>query len=155
MRAALRAALAHVLSPLLAGGLLYLGARSDELLYWRWARAIGVEHALRAVREALSFLAHAPSWVRFTLPDALWVYALTATVCLLHRRPRGYLLVPLALGPGAELLQAAGVLAGTFDPLDLIATTLALVLGVALTTPGSPRVVPALRAPCSTDPFDS
>ncbi len=134
MRAKIRAALAHVAAPLIAGGLLYVGARSDGLLLWRWARALGIEPALRAVREALALLADAPSWARFTLPDALWVYALTATLCLLHRRPRAYLLVPLALGPGAELLQAAGWLPGTYDPLDLLATSLALALAAALTS---------------------
>jgi hypothetical protein len=37
--------------------------------------------------------------------------------------------VPALLGPGAELAQALGALPGTFDPLDLVACALAVVLG--------------------------
>ena len=59
------------------------------------------------------------------------------------------MLFPLAFGPGAELLQAVGALRGTFDPLDLFATTLALLLGALVGRPRSPAsgVTPTTERP--------
>ena len=103
---------------------------------WDWARALGLESGAQAVRRSLSVTTHAlPDWVRFSLPDALWVYALTFTVIALQRRSSplvraAYLMVPLVLGPGAELAQAVGLVPGTFDPTDLWLSSGALLLGL-------------------------
>ncbi len=129
--------LAHVVGPLGLGGLLYVVARPRGLVFWDWARAARLDAPLLALRGWLGpLLEGLPEWVRYTLPDALWVYALTAAIVRLQRDSSAlvralYLAIPAALGPGAELLQAAGALPGTFDPLDLVATAVALLLGAA------------------------
>lgn len=142
--------LALVAGPLGLGCALYVVARPKGLVFWRWAESLGASPALDSVRAGLAPLcAGMPSWVSFTLPDALWVFALTAALARLWRdaplRVRAaYLAVPLLLGPGAELLQLAG-LPGTFDPLDLAATLLAFVAGAALASTGAS--LPLHRAP--------
>lgn len=126
--------LLHSILPLSIGGLLYVGWRSRELAMWSWARAIGIADAASGLRAALRALGEPPEWLRFTIPDVLWVYALTWSVARLQRGSRpfvkaAWLLVPAALGPGAELLQAVGLLPGTFDALDLAGCALAFGLG--------------------------
>jgi hypothetical protein len=117
----------HAGAPLLAGALLYVGFRAESLLGWRWADALGIGAPARALRELLGSFGHVPDWVRFTAPDALWVYALTHVVARVQRGARPperalWLSIAFALGPGAELGQFAGVVPGTFDVFDLITT---------------------------------
>jgi hypothetical protein len=121
----------HVVLPTLAGGILYLGWRTRGLLLWDWAASAGIEDGLGALRAGLLATFPAPpEWVRFSLPDALWVYGLTFSVARLQRESSlawkiGWLSIPALFGPGAELLQAVALLPGTFDPLDLLLTALA------------------------------
>lgn len=126
---------ANVLLPLLSGALLYVGFRAESLLGWRWAEAIGLATTGRALRDALSHGYTLPDWVRFTLPDALWLYALTFVVARMQRdatrAERGlWLAFAFALGPGAELGQLAGLVPGTYDTADLIATIVAFALAL-------------------------
>lgn len=130
--------LAFCAAPLTLGGLLYLGWRSEGLLFWDWARSAGVESSLGAVRHGLLAAFPTPAeWVRFSLPDALWTFGLAFGVARAtrgaHRVERlAWLSVPVVLGPGAELAQRIGYLPGTFDWLDLGLCTLAVVGGVSL-----------------------
>jgi len=120
--------------PVLGGGLLYIGWRSPTLAFWDWARTLRLDGFLSGVRASLrGNFAAPPEWVRFTLPDALWVFALAWAMLVMTRgaarRERvAWLALPVALGPGAELLQLVGALPGTFDPLDLMACLIALSL---------------------------
>jgi|GEM_PF-3709167 len=97
-----------------------------------------------------------PAWVRFSLPDALWQYAFAATMHGIWRgahpsasirnfsgsvdagdpsngdvdssRVAFWAFAPLVFGVGVELGQAAGVLAGTFDGVDLALSVAAAAL---------------------------
>ena len=127
----------HVVLPVAIGGIVYVGWRTRGLLLWDWAAEAGLDDAFGGLRDGLFAAWPAPpEWVRFSLPDALWVYALTWGVARLQRasspRVRAlWLAVPALLGPGAELLQLVG-LPGTFDALDLILCLFAFALGAAL-----------------------
>src|SRR6188508_1513709 len=95
---------AHVAAPLVVGALLYLGFRSDRLLGWQWADAIGIGSVAHAARSLVQDLA-VPDWVRFSLPDALWVYALAYAVARVQRTASrteraAWLAIVLAFGPG-------------------------------------------------------
>lgn len=152
--------LRHAGLSLSAGAVLYLGFRAETLLGWHWAASIGVDGVGLRVRAALAPLApYLPDWALFTLPDALWVYALTFVVAHLVRsaRPveRGlWLTVVLALGPGAELGQAVGLVPGTFDPADLVATLVAFAGALYLARPPRPLLAPTgtLHAPLEPRP---
>lgn len=128
--------LVHVATPLALGAWLYIGYRSDRLLGWAWGRLLGVEAPARALRDATAALHVAPpDWLVYSLPDALWVHALGFAVARVWNGVRGgerlvWLVVPALLGPGAELAQEVGLLPGTFDPLDLLLCTAALLTGL-------------------------
>jgi hypothetical protein len=126
-------AVPHVLAPLAVGGLLYLGLRSESLLMFRWADALGAGAVVHAWREIAAVASTSPEWVRLTLPDALWTYALAWTMSRIWRDARrawpAACLVPIAAGPGAELAQWMQWLPGTFDPIDVGLTLAAALLG--------------------------
>ena len=125
----------HVVLPLWVGGWLYIAGRTTALLMWDWGRTIGAEPVMTGLRQATTGVAaQLPDWVLYSLPDALWVYALTYAIVRLQRRSSrfvqlGYLMVPIAFGPGAEVMQAFGWLPGTFDLTDLVLCVGALLAG--------------------------
>ncbi|AKF09126.1 hypothetical protein DB32_006275 [Sandaracinus amylolyticus] len=145
----------HVILPLIVGGAIYLGWRDGSLLGWRWADALGVREVASALRGSLRATDIVlPEWALFSLPDALWVYALTWALSRVHAesdvKERALaLFVPLALGPGAELAQLARVVPGTFDVLDLALTTVALV--AAIWTSGGTRAGSRRAAALTTE----
>ncbi|HJL18266.1 MAG TPA: hypothetical protein RMH99_21560 [Sandaracinaceae bacterium LLY-WYZ-13_1] len=142
----------HAVAPVVLGGVIYLGWRTRGLLLWDWAAEAGLDAALGALRGGLlAALAAPPAWVRFSLPDALWVYALTWSVARLQRPSRplvraAWLSVPALLGPGAELLQLVG-LPGTFDRLDLALCLLAFALGAWRGLSPASRTSPSASPP--------
>ena len=117
--------LANVISPLLVGGFVYLAWRSQSLLMFSWVDAVGLDSLLHPLREfAAPMLPHVPKWVLFSLPDAAWVYSMTAAYVLVWRRAKsaaGLFWVSLGclLGAGAELGQLVSLVPGTFDLTDL------------------------------------
>lgn len=125
----------HVVLPLTVGSVLYLGYRSDTLLVWQWAEVAGLDGVLYALRFAVTaVVASVPEPVAFTLPDGLWVYAMSFAVSRLWARGNrferaGWLAIPVLLGVGAELGQAIGFVPGTFDPADLVVCVVATGFG--------------------------
>lgn len=109
--------------PLTIGGLLYLVTRTSSLHMFHWAEYLHVgllvDQLRFACKEAL--VTHLPSWILFSLPDALWMYAFTAAIILLwERKITGYVLVPLILGLGSEVGQYLKFVPGTFDIVDAL-----------------------------------
>lgn len=126
----------HVAVPLLAGGGLYLVWRSDRLLMFDWAARFGLDGLLLSLRSLPALReAPVPEWALYSLPAALWTYALFAYLTLLWGRAtappvRPWLLLALLLSVGAECAQAVGLLPGVFCPVDMAATGLALSAGM-------------------------
>ena len=125
----------HVALPVALGAAVYLLWRAPHLRVFRWAEAVRADAAVERLRAwAAGARPHLPEAFLFSLPDALWVYALTAALALVWRRERGpaaaaWLAVGPLLGVGSELGQRAGMVPGTFDPLD--AALCALAAGLA------------------------
>lgn len=126
----------HVALPVAIGAGIYVLWRTQRLpvFDWlTWAGFSGVVEWLRQVAPAASAL---PDWVIFTLPDALWVYAVTACAALIWVDAPGtwarrfWLSGGLVMGAGSELGQAFGIVPGTFDPHDLVASVGAAGLAV-------------------------
>lgn len=112
---------------MLGGGLVYICWRDPNLLMFRWFSAIGLEPSIDWLRLGTASVQTAlPHWLVYSLPDGLWVYALTALMILLWRGVHSlplkifWLSLGLLLGAGSELGQLAGVLPGAFDPVDLV-----------------------------------
>jgi hypothetical protein len=134
----------NVLLPIIAGGLIYLCWRDPNLLMFRWISALGLQTVVGHLRLAVSVNPGTlPHWFLYSLPDGLWVYALTAIMVQIWREsvktwPRLFWIsLGLVIGAGSELGQLAGVVPGTFDLFDLcfsIFAAVAAFLIISLTT---------------------
>jgi hypothetical protein len=113
----------HVLTPLLVGGGIYIAWRSTSLLMFRWFEVLGFGPVVTAVRAAACDPSRVPDFVRFTVPDGAWVYAFTACLAIIWTRPAPWVALPVALGVGGELGQAAGIVPGVFDARDMAVMT--------------------------------
>jgi hypothetical protein len=136
---------AHVVAPIVLGSLIYVLWRSPTLRVFRWLGGVGLGPAVEWARDVAEPLgAVLPSWLLYSLPDGLWVYAVTAFMAWTwmparpkdpdtadaEPRPVGWAAVPwlgagLGIGCGTELLQAIGAFPGTFDAIDLLLSAVA------------------------------
>jgi hypothetical protein len=95
--------------------------------------------------------------VVYSLSDACWLYALMSTIALIWKNQAGrqaklwFFLAALA-GPLHECLQGAGLVAGTFDVLDLVAYFLAALIATAIHVVRPARVRQAARRSRSSPP---
>jgi hypothetical protein len=107
---------------------------------FRWFELVGVGPVVRQLRITMTALqAGLPSWVEYSLPDATWVYALTAFMVLVWKgtnfRVRAiWISAGLLLGAGSELGQLAGYVPGSFDALDFFLCVFAAGLALLLTS---------------------
>lgn len=124
----------HGIGPVTLGGIIYIMSRTEHLRMFHWAQIIGLKPFIDAIREyAIPFSVQLPSWVIFNLPDALWVYGLTALMILIWANKAGwirwfFLLIGPTLGIGGELCQAFSWAPGTFDRIDFLLVSAASVV---------------------------
>jgi hypothetical protein len=117
----------HVVLPIFVGAAIYVSWRSPWLLVFTWIDTIGVAPVVADVRAAaLPVRAQLPSWVLFSLPDALWVYAVTWSMALVWNRKleatsaRCWVLAGGLLACSGEVGQALRIVPGTFDVGDVL-----------------------------------
>jgi len=108
---------------------------------FKWFGALGLEPSIESLRLVTAVAQKAmPHWLIYSLPDGLWVYALTALMILLWRHTDWlsikifWLSMGLLLGASSELGQLAGVLPGAFDPIDLLVCLIAPAAALLLTS---------------------
>lgn len=117
---------ALVVVPLGVGGILYLLYRPATLRLFSWADAVGLLAAVEAMREGTTVkYEHMPSWVIYSLPNGLWLFALCYFMYAVWEdvedvRRWIWLPVGLLLGPGIEVLQAFDIVPGVFDMWDIV-----------------------------------
>lgn len=133
------AATLHVALPVIVGAAIYLLFRTRTLLAYQWVTAAGAGAWLEVARDhAMPFRAVLSGPILYTVPDAMWVYGLTACMRLIWSRNASgarwvWVSLGVVLGAGGELGQALGIVPGTFDPADLIACFAAAILAVHFT----------------------
>jgi hypothetical protein len=121
----------HVVAPLVVGAAIYVFWRTPEPMFVSWLREHGVSATIASLREAAApATAWLPAWMLLYLPDAAWVYSLTAAVALLwsnesSRSRRGWLIGALVFALAYEFGQLIHVTPGLFDPWDLVVTAAA------------------------------
>jgi len=121
--------LLHVGLPLLIGGLIYLAWRSPTLTMFRWLNVAGV--TVQPLREAVAIFPPPADLIVFSLPNALWGYALVSFFCLLWKHQydlaaRIWIAAACTLALAAEIGQAVHIVPGTFDPLDQLTAMAAI-----------------------------
>lgn len=124
--------LVHVLLPIFAATYIYTLWGSRSFIVFRLYENLGLGSAIVVLRKMADPLRHfIPSFILFSVPAALWLYAAIA-VCLLfwagrkvsiHRTGIRWLWIacPLALAAGSEIAQRFHIIPGTFDVYDLLA----------------------------------
>jgi hypothetical protein len=126
------------LASLTLAGAAYLALREGLRLHVWAALVLGESRVarIRALGHELAF----PSWVRFTLPDALWQFALCLTIFRIWWGARwtfaklAWCALPSTLGIAIELAQRAHWIEGTYDPADVVASIAAVALAAAANT---------------------
>ena len=119
----------HAGLPLALAGAAYVLFRSRTLRYWGVLDAAGIGGALDPARAAVAPAIDAlPEPLLFSLPDALWLYALIFALGWVQPGRVRWLVAGVALGAGVELAQLVGVVGGTFDPVDLVLSLAAAAL---------------------------
>lgn len=120
--------------PVFLGGLIYLTYRVDSLLMFNWFKIIGLNDLVNFLRtdNILQNLT-IPNWVKFSLPDALWLFSFTYIIILLWdfkitRQSAFWIFIAPTVGLFSEIGQLIGIIPGTFDKVDL----LLLILSTAL-----------------------
>jgi len=117
--------LTHVIVPTMLGGIIYLLFRQDSLLMFRWVDALGAGPILDVMRSHLKTVDTSDfQWFFYSLPDALWVYSFTTYMVFiwgmrLSMQSGLWLALPLCMAAGSEIGQGLGVVAGTYDAMDL------------------------------------
>jgi hypothetical protein len=129
----------HVLSPVAVGGLIYVRWRNANLLMFQWFRDLGLDGLISWLRTGAGEASGGTYWIAYSLPDGLWVYALTALMILLWRDTRSpvkflWLSLGLLLGAGTELGQLAGFVPGSFDVIDLLVCLAAVAAAMVFTS---------------------
>ena len=113
---------------LIVGGAIYLLFRTKRLVMFHVTDSLGLTDTIDGWRKAAAGIS-LPEWSVYVLPNALWAgaYVMTTdTILRNHHRTTRLVaagVIPL-LGIGGELMQAAGLIPGTFDWLDIAAYAL-------------------------------
>jgi hypothetical protein len=117
----------HVVLPILLGGLIYLCWRDPDLLMFKWFRGLRLEPTILQLRLVTASVRPAlPFWFVYSLPDGLWVYALTSFMAHIWTGSRLSFLKIFCLsagpvlGAGSELGQGARLVPGSFDWTDFV-----------------------------------
>jgi len=115
-----------VILPVLIGTAIYVIWRPDTLIVFQWARALGLLPIVNSSRQALAEgYKFVPSWVIYSLPNALWIFSYAIVISYLWRsKEKGivrtmWLLSPIILGVGYEFMQLIRVIPGTFCQFDI------------------------------------
>lgn len=126
--------------PVLTGGFIYLTYRTDDLILFDWFNWIGLSGNVEQLRtnrflQSLTI----PNWVKFNLPDALWMFSLNYVVLALwnfsvNRQSAFWLLLTPTVGFAYEIGQLVGLVPGTFDIVDLFLLLIASLLPLLFVT---------------------
>ncbi len=108
---------------LLDGTLIYSIARAPNLYLNQLVHRIFSDELISRLQSIFQNV-HLPGWLIYSLPDALWMLALTLLILLvwnfrLNRISILWMCIAIISGVLIECLQAFHLIRGTFDPVDL------------------------------------
>ena len=113
-------AIVLILGALVLGLLIYLEVPQEQWIH-HWVSAFGIS-GLREI-----FPAH--SWYSLSMPDALWMFALSLSIILIWdfrwcRQSILWLITAICVGLLFEIAQAEHWVPGTFDPVDVFSVVI-------------------------------
>jgi hypothetical protein len=85
---------------------------------------MGLNEVINSSRQFMEPL-KLPTWVIYSLPDALWVFSFTSFMFIIwnyevNRQSISWIMIPLFCALFSEFAQALNILPGTFDITDII-----------------------------------
>lgn len=120
--------------PVIVGGLIYLTYRTGTLIMFGWFKKIGLKDTIEFLRsnQLLQSLI-IPNWVKFSLPDALWLFSFTYVTLFIwdntmNKQSIFWIFLAPFIGIFSEAGQLIGIIPGTFDKIDLILLLIAAIL---------------------------
>lgn len=122
---------------LLGGAGIYFTSRPESIFLNQWLAQISGGSLFHFFQSFLpgSLL---PGWIVFSLPDALWMLALTLLVLLIwdfkvNRKSIPWIGLAVCSGLLFELLQVFHIVRGTFDIVDLMLILVAALVPISIT----------------------
>ncbi len=109
--------LIHIILPLLLG----------TLIYALWRGIFFIDPSQKVF--PLICNTQTPNWVKYNLPDGLWMYSFLSTFYIIWRQQISkyfiaWILLAIIMSFFLEVLQARHIIPGTFDRFDLLAYAL-------------------------------
>ncbi len=133
----LRKTIIHVVAPLIIGTMIYLLFRSTTLRVFSWIDKAGMTNIIEKLRSFVHPLSKClPDWIKYSLPDSLWVYSLTSALLIIWSDDKKMaiysLLIPITLGCVYEIGQITKWIPGTFDFRDLTLNSISLIISLII-----------------------
>ena len=115
----------HIIIPMLIGGFIYILFREDNLLMFNWFNSLGMKNLIDFFQEHTLSKNLIPNWIKFSLPDGIWIYSLTSLMIIIwsnHQAKSKYFWISMGpfLGLSAEVGQFFNIVSGTFDVFDFL-----------------------------------
>lgn len=129
--------LVNVILALFVGATIYILFRSRTLLVFSWLDFVGIGEAVNGLRTIVfPYRQNLPEWFVYSLPDGLWVYAITSFYIHLWANHNSvyrffWILLGAVCAIGGEFGQLLDIVPGTFCLMDLIICTAAFFLAMA------------------------
>lgn len=125
-----------VFASLCLGVLIYATTRSDVLYLNQWLASLGFS-PVKIFLSGILPLSSLPHWIRYSLPDGLWMLALTLCILMiwnlkLNKQSLPWIGLTLLFGIGFEIFQGFHWIAGSFDVMDLWLMMLGVLLPVSI-----------------------
>jgi len=116
----------HIIVPLLIGVFIYVFWRTTRINIFHWMGSPAAELINQIQNISFFKSIHLPDWVLFSLPDALWLYALTTLLIFIwdkkvDKNSLPWLLLCPLLAFASEIGQGLKIVPGTYDNIDMFA----------------------------------
>lgn len=118
----------------LLGGLIYISFRIESIRIFSWFNTINIFKSIEFIRNyTLEYETLFPEWIRFSLPDGLWLFSFISLVLIIWKHEINshnllwFIVLPL-IAILSEIAQHKSIIPGTFDWVDLAMYALGLIL---------------------------
>ena len=131
--------IAHVFLPVFVGAFIYILFRQESLTVFAWLDKVSLLNTATILRDVVvGFKDKMPFIILYSLPDGIWVYSATYLMLIIWNGDMKnisaifWVLVPLLLSIGAELLQSMHIVQGSFCLYDMAFYIIGFILPVTI-----------------------
>jgi hypothetical protein len=91
---------------------------------FKWFENLNLDKLTNSIRNEFIHIDY-PYWVKYNLPDLLWVFSFTSLMLIIWDKKIineniTYIIFPVSVGIISEVGQLFGIINGTFDLLDIL-----------------------------------